>query len=243
MKRYWDMACAKIDDMSLRERAMIFAAAAFVVISLMQVTLLDPLWDRQKISSTQVVQQQEKMKELQAQEQSLLQAKRDDEHSPLRVRLAQLNQQLKEQDDYLQSRQGRLIAPDKIADLLKQVLNKDGKLQLVELKTLPVSLLIEKPQAVGGAAQPAAANSQDGSLRQAQDGQKQPDTQKQIFRHGVSIKVRGGYLDLMRYVTALEKMPAQMFWGDVSLSVEKYPDAVFTLTVYTLSMNKTWLTV
>jgi MSHA biogenesis protein MshJ len=34
-----------------------------------------------------------------------------------------------------------------------------------------------------------------------------------------------------------------MFWGEVSLSVEKYPDAVMTLTVYTLSLDKTWLTV
>jgi MSHA biogenesis protein MshJ len=59
----------------------------------------------------------------------------------------------------------------------------------------------------------------------------------------VSITVRGGYLDLLRYITALEKMPAQMFWGEVNLSVEKYPDAVFTLTVYTLSLDKTWLAV
>jgi MSHA biogenesis protein MshJ len=228
MKRYWERVRTAIDDMSLRERAMIFVAAVFVVISLMKVILLDPLLAKQKMLSTQVVQQQEKMKELQAQMQNLLQAKRDDEHSPLRDRLAQLKQQLQEQDGYLQSRRDRLIEPNKMADLLKQVLNKNGRLQLVELKTLPVSLLIEKPQA-------AAANSPD--------GQKQPSSQKQIFKHGVRITVRGGYLDLMRYVTALEQMPAQMFWGEASLSVEKYPDAVFTLIVYTLSLDKTWLAV
>jgi MSHA biogenesis protein MshJ len=235
MKSYWERVRAAIDDMSLRERVMIFVAAAFVVISLMNVILLDPLLSRQKMLSTQVVQQQEKMKELQAQMQNLLQAKRDDEHSPLRDRLAQLKQQLQEQDGYLQSRRDRLVQPNKMADLLKQVLNKNGRLQLVELKTLPVSLLIEKPQAVDIAAQPTAANSSD--------GQKQPGSQKQIFKHGVRITVRGGYLYLMRYVTALEKMPAQMFWGEASLSVEKYPDAVFTLTVYTLSLDKTWLAV
>jgi MSHA biogenesis protein MshJ len=235
MKRYWERVRTAIDDMSLRERAMIFVAAAFVVISLMNVILLDPLLSRQKMLSTQVVQQQEKMKELQAQMQNLLQAKRDDEHSPLRDRLAQLKQQLQEQDGYLQSRRDRLVQPTKMADLLKQVLNKNGRLQLVELKTLPVSLLIEKPQVADIAAQPTAAISPD--------GQKQPGLQKQIFKHGVRITVRGGYLDLMRYVTALEKMPAQMFWGEASLSVEKYPDAVFTLTVYTLSLDKTWLAV
>ena len=230
MRRYWELARTKIDDMSLRERAMIFAAAAFVVISLMNATLLDPLLAKQKTLSAQVVQQQEKMKELQAQMQSLLQAKRDDEHSPLRNRLAQLKQQLQTQDDYLQSRRDRLVEPNKMAGLLEQVLSKNDKLQLVALKTLPVSLLIEKPQAAEGAAQPAtAANANSG--------------QKQIFKHGVQITVRGGYLDLLQYLAALEKMPAQMFWGEANLSVEQYPDAVLTLTLYTLSLDTTWLTV
>jgi MSHA biogenesis protein MshJ len=235
MKRYWERVRAAIDDMSLRERAMIFVAAAFVVIELMNVILLDPLLARQKMMSAQVVQQQEKMKELQAQMQNLLQARRDDEHSPLRNRLVQLKQQLQEQDGYLKSRRDRLIEPNKMADLLKQVLDKNGRLQLVELKTLPASLLIEKPQAADIKAQATAAHSPD--------GKSQTGSQQQIYKHGVSITVRGGYLDLMRYVSALEKMPAQMFWGEASLNVEKYPDAMFTLTVYTLSLDKTWLAV
>jgi MSHA biogenesis protein MshJ len=223
MKHYWELASTTIDDLSLRERAMIFAAAAFVVIALMDVVLLDPLLARQKILSLQVVQQQEKMKELQAQMQDLLQARSADEHSPLRDRLAQLKGQLQEQDNYLQSRRDRLVEPDKMADLLRQVLNKNGRLQLVELKTLPVSLLIEKSPTENDAVQSA-------------------NGKNQIFKHGVQITVRGGYLDLLRYLTALEKMPAQMFWGEASLSVEKYPDSVFTLTVYTLSLGKTWMT-
>ena len=237
MKNYWEKARSKIDDMSLRERAMIFVAAAFVVISLMEVLLLDPLLARQKILSTQVTQQQEKMKEVQAQMQSLLEEKRDEEHSPMHVRITQLKQQLQEQDAYLQSRRDRLVEPGKMAGLLKDVLGKNGRLQLVELKTLPVSLLIEKPQAAAVAGQ---ANPNPATLP---DREKQPDQQKQFFKHGVQITVRGGYLDLLRYVSALEKLPTRMFWGEARLSVEKYPEAVFTLTVYTLSLDKTWLTV
>jgi len=230
MRRYWELARTRIDDMSLRERAMIFAAAGFVVISLINSILLDPLLAKQKILSAQVIQQQEKMKELQAAIQSLLQAKRDDESSPLRMRTAQLKQQLQDQDGYLQNRRSRLVEPDKMAGLLKQVLGKNGGLQLVEMKTLPVSLLIESPQAANGAGQSAAAAHEH-------------DGQKQIFKHGVQISVRGGYLELLRYVSALERMPAQMFWGEVSLNVEQYPYSVLTLTLYTLSLDEIWLTV
>ena len=42
MKHYWKLVCRKVDDMSLRERVMIFVAAAFVVITLINATLLDP---------------------------------------------------------------------------------------------------------------------------------------------------------------------------------------------------------
>lgn len=233
MKRYWELVRSKIDGMSLRERALIFLAAAFVVVALVKVVLLDPLLAKQKVLSAQVVQQQEKMKELQAQMQVQLQAKRDDEYSPLRTRLAQLKRQLQEQNGYLQSRSDRLVEPDKMAGLLEQVLNKNDKLQLVELKTLPASPLVEKPQAA--TLQPPATN--------LPSGQKQPDLQKQIFKHGIQITVRGGYLNMLRYLAALEKMPAQMFWGEISMSVDKYPDAVLTLTLYTLSLDKTWLTV
>lgn len=231
MKRYWELVRGKIDGMSLRERAVIFLAAAFVVVASVNAVLLNPLLVKQAALSAQLVQKQEKMKELQAQLQAHSQARQDDQHSPLRIRLAQLKQQLQEQDGYLQSHRDRLVEPDKMAGLLEQVLNKNDKLQLVELKTLPASLLVEKPQA----AMPQAADSPA--------GQKQLDLQKQVFKHGIQITVRGGYLDMLRYLAALEKMPVQMFWGEISLSVEKYPDAVLTLTLYTLSLDKTWLTV
>lgn len=229
MKRYWEMVRSRIDGRSLRERVIIFVAVAFVLIALVSTLLLDPLWAKQKALAGQVVQQQEKMKELQAQMQALFQARQDDERSPLRVRSAQLKQQLQVQDSYLQSLRDRLVEPDKMVGLLEQVLNKNGKLQLVSLETLPASPVM--PQ--------GAKAAEAGTKTKAQAG----NAQQQIFKHGVQIVVRGGYLDLLQYLAALEKAPVQLFWGDVSFSVDKYPDAVLTLTLYTLSLDKTWLTI
>jgi len=226
MKRYWDTARSKIDNMSLRERAMIFVAAGFVVISLINSILLDPLLAKQQALSTQVIQQQEKMKSLQATIQSLLQAERENENSPLRTSSEQLRQKLLEMDSYLQTRSSRLVEPNKMADLLKQVLSKNAGLELVALETLPVSLLIDSPQ-TGNAAIGGAGTS----------------SKSQVFKHGVIISVRGSYLKLLRYVSALEKVPAQMFWGEASLNVEKYPDSILTLTLYTLSLDQVWLTI
>ncbi|HEX5364876.1 MAG TPA: agglutinin biogenesis protein, partial [Gallionella sp.] len=64
-----------------------------------------------------------------------------------------------------------------------------------------------------------------------------------IFRHAVQITVRGSYLELLNYLAALEKLPTQMLWGEVKFAVERHPDAVLTVTLSTLSMDKTWLSV
>lgn len=227
MKHYWELARDQIDRMTLRERVSIFLAVAFLLIASINVTLLDPLLAKQKKLFAQVVQKQEKMKELQAQLQEQLQAMRDDQNSPLRMRLTQIRQQLQEHEAYLQSRSDRLVDPDKIARLLEQVLKKNDRLHLVELINLPASPLIEKPQAV--APQLQATNLLN--------------VQKQVFKHGIRVTVRGGYLDILHYLAAMEAIPMQIFWGDISLSVEKHPEAVLTLTLYTLSTNKTWLAV
>jgi MSHA biogenesis protein MshJ len=213
MQAQIDKIVAKVDGFSLRERFLIFFAVAALVVSLVDSLLLEPQLDRQKKMSAQVVQQQEKMKEVQAQIAN----------SPQRERIRLLRQQIADGDAYLKSRRDKLVPPEKMAQLLEQVLNKNGRLQLVALDTLPVSLLVE-PSADTAAAQMVSS-------------------EKQIYKHGVKITVRGSYADLVQYLTALEKLPTQMFWGVAKMDVIKHPVVELTLTLYTLSLDKTWLQV
>ncbi|MBI5658365.1 MAG: agglutinin biogenesis protein [Nitrosomonadales bacterium] len=220
LKPHWEKFAVRVDDMSLRERALIFAALAFLLVSLINTLFIDSLLAEQKKLSGQVVLQQEKMKEIQAQIEALLQARKNDANSPLRLRLSQVRQQIADGDAYLQSRRDRLVAPEKIAGLLQQVLDKNDKLRLVSLQTLPAASLIEKT----GAGATAEHN-------------------RQVFRHGVQLTVRGSYPDLLRYLTEIENLPTKMFWGMAGMNVVQYPAAELTLTIYTLSLDKTWLQV
>ena len=224
-KQYWAALNAKIEALALRERVLIFCAMAFLLITLVNMVFLEPLLAEQKKLSAQVVQQQEKMKEIQTQIATLLQAKKSNEDSPQRVRLTQLKNQIMEGDTYLQSRRDRLVPPEKMAGLLEQVLAKNGQLQLVNLQSLPVSPLIEH-----------ANKGADASAAQSTGV-----AESQVFKHGVQITVRGSYLDLLQYLTALEQLPVQMFWGMAKMNVEQYPVAELTLTLYTLSLDKIWL--
>lgn len=221
MKKYWVSLIDKVDGMSLRERVLVFAAAAFMLVALIKALYLDPLLVEQKSLSTNVVQQQEKMKELQAQIDASLQARKDDKNSPLRHRMEQTKQQLAKGDAYLQDRRDRLVEPEKMADLLEQMLNKYGQLQLINLQTLSAATVIEKTATPSGGT-PAVSD-------------------KQVFKHGVQMTVRGSYLDLLQYLTEIEHLPTQIFWGNAEMKAGHYPDVELTLTLYTLSLDKTWL--
>lgn len=225
---YWLSLSNKIDGMSLRERALIFAAAAFLVVSLVNTLFLDPLLAEQKKMSQRVIQQEEKMKEIQAQINALVQAKQDDESSPLRQRISHLKRQIAEGDAYLKDRRDKLVPQEKMAALLEQVLNRNGHLQLIALQTLPVTPLIEANNAKQGEATVIAKTA----------GQEQ-----QVFKHGVQITVRGSYADLTQYLSSLEHLPARMFWGMAKMNVVQYPVVELTLTLYTLSLDKTWMQV
>lgn len=218
MKHYWELVQSKVEAMPLRERLIMFIAIAFSVIALTTTMLLNPLLKKQQDLTKKLALQQSQMKELQTKVQELSQARKEDEHSPLRAKMEQLKQRVDAQRESIQSRRNHLVDPDKIVSLLEQILNKNGRLQLVALETLPVSLVMEPTK-------------------------KTNSGQKQIFKHSVKITLRGGYLDLLQYLASVEKAPVQMYWGDLSFSVDKYPDGVLVLTLYTLSLDKAWLKV
>ncbi len=221
MKAHWEKIVGKVDALSLRERALIFAAAAFVIVSLIDAMLLSPLLAEQRRLSSQAVQQQERLKDIRAQLTELIQAKQADQDAPQRERIRLLREQITQGDAYLKQTQDKLVAPERMAGLLEQVLARNGRLQLVALETLPVTNFVDQPAA---GATPAHAG-------------------RQIYKHGVRITVRGSYADLTAYLRMLEGLPTQMFWGMAKLDVVKYPQTDLTLELYTLSLDETWLQV
>ena len=62
-----------------------------------------------------------------------------------------------------------------------------------------------------------------------------------LYRHGVEIELQGNYLDMVNYMTALEALPQQLFWGSAKLDAEQYPQAKLTLTLYTMSLDDQWM--
>lgn len=111
-----------------------------------------------------------------------------------------------------------------MAAVLENMLNRSQAVRLVSLKTLPVTMLVERP-VEAGKEELAVAD------------------EHQVYKHGVEITLQGNYIDLMDYLARLEKLPWQMFWAKTRMDASDYPRVRVTLTLYTLSLDKAWLVV
>lgn len=213
----------KIDAMSRRERIMVFAAALTVVVGIGYAALIDPQLARRASLVKQIESQRQQLKTVRAELQSFAQGVRDPD-APNRARLETIKRQLAEIESYLHEKQEHLVPADRIGALLEEVLRRNRGLQLVSLKTLAAAPLVEIVPAKGSATAGAPAG-----------------PEKQIYKHGVEITVKGSYLDLLEYLGQLEALPWQVYWGKAQLEAQEHPVSALTLTVYTLSLEKAWL--
>jgi MSHA biogenesis protein MshJ len=205
----------RVDGATLRERVMIFGAAALVLVFLVNAALLEPLRAKQRRLGAETSQREGELRIVQAEVQRLARTRGADPDSLNRKRAAELRAQLAALDARMAEEQRRFTSPQRMRQVLEEMLERNKGLRLVELKTLPITDL--------------AASQGQGARR--------------VFRHGVELTLTGGYLDLHDYLQALEKLSTQLYWGKVEMSVPAYPQATLKMTVYTLSFDKAWLVV
>ncbi len=229
--RYSRLYVDRVDALPPRQRLMVFAVALLILAAAGNLLFLDPAWAKQKQLAQRVEQQQKDLVATQAQLRAVTQKGLPDPDAANRTKLASLRERLSRLDAEMQELQQGLVEPSKMAALLEQMMSRQKGLELVGLRTLPVGNVAEKEDTKAPAG-PQAPTPAPGAS---------PSTL--IYKHGIEITVKGKYLDLLEYLARLEKLSSRMYWGKAVLKVEAYPKSTLTLTVYTLSLDKTWLVV
>ena len=231
MKAYWLKLAARIDVLTLRQRIGIFSACTAVVLYLVYMVALDPLLHEQARLRAQIGQQRAAMAGVDTDITVLVDAFARDPDTASRQRLEAARTETRTLGASLAAMQRGLVAPEQMVPLLQTILRANGKLQLVGVTTLPVTSIGGAAPAPAGAPVPAPAPAAAAPVTPA----------AMLYRHGVQVTVRGSYLDMVDYMAALEALPTQLFWGQADFTVEAYPRAHMTLTLYTLSLDNKWL--
>ena len=229
MKEEWLKLSARFDALTLRERVLVLAGLVVGVALLFDYLALQPLAARKLRLERQVVEARNSMKVAEA----LLagQVPLTDPDDVRRSYRNALRQQLVDLDKSMQELQSGLVPPERMAKLLEAMLARSRGLQLLSLRTLPVQRYET----------PALAPNGKAPNKTAKPAPKDPE--RTVFQHSFEITLQGSYIELHDYLTQLEKLPWQMFWGRINVSTEQYPRLRATLTVQTLSLNKAWLIV
>ncbi len=230
MKNLWTRYAARLDAMTLRERTIIFAAIATLLTVLVYSLWIDGEFTKSRRLTSEIGQREAEMKAIQDQVAKLSSARLADPDRANRERLKSLQQQVAEIEANIAAEERKFTAPDKMRAVLEELLAKNRRVNLVSLKTLPVASISE--DGAGGPAKPPAASGQI----------KPPPAGRLIYRHGVELVVSGAYLDILGYLKELERLPTQLYWGDLGLAGQ-YPAITVKVVVYTLSLDRAWLSV
>lgn len=221
MKGIWVKWVQRLDALSERERVLIFLAGVAVALAAAFLAGIEPALKQRRMLSARMVDQQAQLVAADAQRQALARALAQDPDAAIREQIAQRQREVAELDAQLAGLQRTLIAPERMAAVLEQLVGPQRGVRLVSLRNLPATPLVEKE--AGGARADQAGG-------------------QHVYKHGVEVVVEGSYLNLLAYVGRLERQPWQVYWGKTVLSAD-YPKVLVSLTLYTLSLDKSWLVV
>lgn len=228
MKEPWLTWAAKVNALSLRERMSVFVAVLLVSAYVVFAMAIDPAQKRSDMLRKQIAAQQAEMSAIRAQQQRP--GTSIDPDAANRARADTLKGELDALDQTLKAFEKDLVSADRMPALLQDVLSRDPGLQLVAMRTLPVTPLIDKAKA-----KDTVSNSSESSKTSAATAN--------VYKHGVEITVRGSYANLHAYLARLERSPWRMFWWRAKLEAHDNGKLTMVVTIYTLSLDKAWLQV
>ena len=214
----------RFDRLSLRERAGIVAAVAALMYFVLHFVVTGPEEARRKSLEGRIDAQNSELVTVRkdiAEFTSLLahdpNAQQQAQIDGMKATIGQANAVVAQLD----------TATPQVSAVLKELLAASPGLTLVSLKTLPASVAFQPKAAPVAPPKPAPGAAPNPPAVRG--------PMVTIYRHGIEISVKGGYLDLLPYLEKLQRYPRRLYWGDATLNVQEHPDSLLKLTVYMLS--------
>jgi MSHA biogenesis protein MshJ len=210
----------RLDRLSLRERGLVFGAGVALIYMAWQMLLMDPLGRRAHAAETRLADARHSLEATDlasaaaAQDPAITAASRN---RSLEQRRAQIEAELAE------AARG-YVAPDRVAELVRELLGRQQGLNLVSLRNLPVESL-SRPVAPGPNAEPSQAAPPD----------------RGPFLHPVELVVEGDYVSIVAYLQAVESLPWRMHWERLELKAGAYPVNRVRIVIGALSLSRDWM--
>jgi MSHA biogenesis protein MshJ len=217
---------ARFDAMSLRERVLVAAALMAAIVMIWMLAVLDPISGKERALTAEQSALEEQINA------AKLGIQTANENDPTTLALAKekkLQATLDEINVQLASKSAGLIPPERMVQVIHDVLRRQHGVSLVSLHNKPVTSLalsvpptLEKP------------GTQEATT-------PMPVEQAGPFVHPIEIVIEGSYLDVLAYLKALESLEWRFHWKVLELETKRYPLNRVRIELSTLSMDKDWI--
>ncbi len=227
MNELWEKASQQVAALSQREKILLLFTGLIIIPGILDYFLLQPLRDNatEWRQQTEVIYQ--KLGSFSDQQNDLLAEIKKDPAMELKRKIEGIEGALKSVQRALLEYTDTLIAPQRMASMLENMLHERGDLKLVSLQNLPVAPLFKGQEL-------DAAQSEEEKQEDAEDVFG-------LYRHGIQLVFEGNYMSTKDYLANLEQLPWKFYWQSFNYEVQKYPTAVVQLNIYTLSTSKWWI--
>jgi MSHA biogenesis protein MshJ len=202
---------ARFDALSTRERALVAGAALIGTALLWFAVFLDPASVRQRALSAELTTLQQS---IYLTTQSIQETNETDPTVTAQREATKLEQQLAAINTQLAAKSAGLIPPERMVQVIHDVLSRQHGVTLVSLHNSPVTTLV--PAATGTASAGP-------------------------YVHPVEIVVEGSYLDVLAYLHALENLEWRFYWRLLELESTAYPRNRVRIELSTLSLDRDWI--
>ena len=220
----------RFDRLNVRERVLTTAAILAVLIALFNSLVMHRLEMRRK----QLAQQ---LAEISAAVDTGTMEDGSDAGASLE-RTTALAASLSQATVRLRSQSAGLIPPQRMTQVIHDVLSRQQGVTLVSLRSLPPYALIDGPSKDDTEAQSTAAAANAGQTVPAAAFSRASEGP---YVHSVELVVQGRYLDVLTYLQALEGLSWHFYWQSLALDATQSPTTQVTLRLGTLSMSREWI--
>jgi MSHA biogenesis protein MshJ len=144
-------------------------------------------------------------------------------------RAGELQTQMQALDARIADTASGFVSSQRMIEVLNDVLDRQGRLELVSIRNLPVVSLAPPRVADASAATAPVEPAADSGLGLPP------------FVHPIEIVIDGQYADIVAYLEALEALPYKFRWSSLELVTTGYPRNRVRIVLSTLSLDSTWL--
>ena len=232
MKQQWLVYGAKFLQLSVREQYLIIATGLVAIIFCLFSFVIEPKLIQNEKYQKQLQSVKSSERSLNISIAELEKALKGDPNKALRKQVSQYEAKLAKVDKALLTLTTELIDPIQMRRALLELLRLQPGVSLSSFELVGAEEVLtatsEKTEAKVNTETASAENSA------AEQGLS-------LYRHGINIKLTGGYFQLRDYLKQLEKLSWKFFWQGFHYQVKEYPNSELEIEIYSLSTNKEFI--